>query len=363
LRRADGLSMLKYFYTWTDFPHFSIDGNPHDLNQRDDKIKELINKDNPFRKILSRYFKKHIVVKMYTTNCAHIYRDVEYKYVIKIFHPTPVNSTLCDVESRSYTELEGIPNTPVMFYRGSSPFNCIIMKYLGEDGLDFANTHPPSYVMFKSLLKTSSKTLDLIHNRGYFHGDIKLENMTFDGQEWHLIDFGYSSLPKDRVFSGTYPYVLPIYGGAEARQRFETLELERKACDWFALGLSLMSLAGVYHDEVCNQCKYKSIPCNGAEHENKRAVGTRIDIRKITRIHADVGSLYGSNWRKLGVLARPLVELVTELILTQIHHNKHYIIWINNQCEYFGENPQKVEVFYTKIEDVWCQLSELSKSL
>lgn len=237
------------------------------------------------------------------------------------------------------------------------------MKYLGEDALEVSNKQSPTFAMFKSLVKTSVQTLNLIHEKGYYHGDIKLENITYDGLEWHFIDFGYAALPKDKVFSGTYPYVLPIYGGAEARQNFETATLERKACDWFALGLSLMSLAGVYHEEVCNQCKYKTVPCNGLRHDNKRKIGTRIDIRKFTRIHADVGALYGSNWRKLGVLARPLVELVTELILTQLDHEKHHIIWINNQCEYFGENPQKVEVFYNKIEDVWEQLSELSKSL
>lgn len=355
--------MLKLIMNLIHYPHFIIEGNLCDLNNRDDVIVDLINKDVVFRKIMSRYFKGLTLYKMFTTGCAHLYRDIDHRFVIKIFHATPINSTLCDVESRSYKELEGIPNTPVMYYRGNVPFNCIIMKYLGEDALEIANRRTPPYSMFKSLVKTTVQTLDLIHTKGYFHGDIKLENITFDGLEWHFIDFGYAALPKDKVFSGTYPYVLPIYGGAEARQNFASAELERKACDWFALGLSIMSLAGVYHEEVCNLCKYKSVPCNGPAHDNKRTIGTRIDIRKFTRVHADVGALYGSNWRKLGVLARPLVELVTELILTQLDHKKHYIIWINNQCEYFGDNPQKVEVFYNKIEDVWEQLSELSKSL
>ena len=232
------------------------------------------------------------------------------------------------------------------------------MKYLGVDGLELCNKTEMGFKDWELAVCTTVSTLDKIHKKGMFHGDIKLENMTFDGKNWNFIDFGFAEIPGNHHFCGTFPYALPAYGGLPSEQIYETTDDIRRASDMFSLALSLLSIAGIYHDEVCDICKHKEVACTVCYGKN---VGSRLDIRKYSLVHKDTGIIFGSNWKKLGVIIRPLIEMIIELILTQVDQSKRFLIWQGTCCEYFGENDSFSELYYTKIDDVWCQLIQLTK--
>lgn len=348
----------KYFMGYFETTHLCI--HSHCITDRDIEIVETIKRHPSLNKTLLKYFKGRTMEKMFETPDACIYKDCGSKWVIKIFKDTYRGKLLCDVEKRAYKTLAGTKHVTQMVSHSEEPLNYILMPHMGEDCLDFSNRVNPPYKLWAKMICEMVPTLNEIHQKGLYHGDIKLENITYNGSEFNLIDFGFAfgcnnKMPKNR-FCGTYPYVIPT----DAKEKFDSDDAFRKASDMFAMALSFLSFAGVYHDEVCDVCKYQPTPCYP---RCSTPISTRIDIHKITRVHQDVGVLHGSNWRRLGVLARPLVELVCEIVLTQIDITKRYIIWSKGKCEYWDTNTVTSEVYYTKIGDAWSQLSELVSNI
>ena len=330
------------------------------LTLRDMDILEKIRASYSLTNVFHAFFPRGELHKMFQTTTACLYTDVNKTHVVKVFKSSFNPNVLFDIERRAYDALDGVPNTPNMLASGAKPFGYIIMKHLGQDGLEIANTTSANINQWRQMVTTTVKTVNDIHERGLIHGDIKLENMTFDGNQWYLIDFGFACTNNDEIvgFRGTYPHVLPCLGGDPGEEVFEDVQSLRRALDWFSLALTLLSFAGVYPEEACNYCKYNDRRCSGG-CEGRSHV-TRIDIRKFMRVRADPAIVYGSDWERLGPLSDVIIETVCELVLTQLDNTRRYIIWQSGKCEYFGDiGTITVQLKHKNIKSAWDTLTSL----
>ena len=71
--------------------------------------------------------------------------------------------------------------------------------------------YPSNVNSIKIYIKRLLETLNILHEKGYVHGDIKPDNFIFiDKQNYYLIDFDYSCLENSILKGrGTFPYTAP----------------------------------------------------------------------------------------------------------------------------------------------------------
>ena len=320
---------------------------------RDMDILAELNRDSALARMVTGFFKDRILHKMFETGCACLYHDTGSSHVIKVFHDSPRSHGLFEREVKTYVELQDIPNTAKMVAKASRKVKAIVMKHLGTDGLEICNRGGLKHDHWKSMILTGVTVLDNLHARGRYHGDVKLENMTFDGSEWHFIDFGFSSasdLDPLEGFFGTTPFVLPDYGMVTGRPT-----PSRVLSDWYAFALSALSAAGIHPDDVCEVCMHSDYRCTYGRHLGQRR-GTRIDLDLLIDIHKDVNCV---SWQKRGGELRNSIELVTELVLSQLDTRRKYLVWLGTKCHYSGYTEGAPEGFRMRchsVEEVWDRL-------
>jgi serine/threonine protein kinase len=332
------------------------------LSEKDDVIQAQIMKDFGLRKAILKYFDNKLF-KLHETYTSCIYVDASKSHILKCFYEdTVICKTLFGVECEAYQCLKYVKNTGELLYKSTKESKALILRYIGQDGLDITNSHGPfMFDTWVCMVRDTVSTLRIIHNHKLIHGDVKLENLAFDGNSWHFIDFGFSCIDFKHGISGTFPFILPYIGGVAQKQQWPTLALTKQAADIYALSLSLLTAVGVLPHDICDRCKYEEKSCEQLQHQGKRK-GTRIDIELISTIHQDPTCLL-ANYKSYGVLAKPLTELLCEIVLSQVDVTRKYLIWQEYKAEYYGGNKVKTIVHHTKIEYAWRELIKLSKIL
>lgn len=334
--------------------NFKLEKGIENITKFDIEIINKINKDYNLKQSLSKYFKNLTIYKLYYTDRAIIYIDSEKKYCIKIFHNKYNKAkSLCDVEEKTYNLLTNIPNTPLIYDRFSGSYHIIVMNYLGIDGLNYFNQHKiPMYSNWKTLVCDTILTLDIIHKKNIYHGDIKLDNLVYNeaNNNWNFIDFGFSILPKNKSICGTFPYILPYRNNNIDKNKY------RKIQDIFALSITILTMINIPHDEICDFCRYENFPCK-IIHKGKN-YGTRLNIYKYTEIRNNIEIL--NNWYKLSDKYRPILELLLDMILSQLDIRYKYIIWQNKKFQYYGLNEINFNFNHkTNIENLWEKIITL----
>ena len=112
----------------------------------------------------------------------------------------------------------------------------IYMKYYEHKKFGYPSNVNSIKIYIKSLLET----LNILHEKGYVHGDIKPDNFIFiDKQNYYLIDFDYSCLENSILKGrGTFPYTAP----EKINCTFCYDKRAKKSGDIWSVGIMLLCL-------------------------------------------------------------------------------------------------------------------------
>jgi serine/threonine protein kinase len=129
--------------------------------------------------------------------------------------------------------------------------DCIVLEYKGDDAIDLINKNDMNTEIFITFLADVTFVLSHLHLNNITHGDIKLENVCWDGEKWNLIDFGFSypidTTLKRRQKHGTFPFIFPGYGNKSILETFVANNKDmsiRIAADWYAFALTALIFLG-----------------------------------------------------------------------------------------------------------------------
>jgi serine/threonine protein kinase len=147
-----------------------------------------------------------------------------------------IQITKNDVPSNALIEYRKL-NSKQSFMKNNQPIPALLMPYLGVDLFTYLNNRPfalPEELYLDQCHKLLDQTSKL-YKKGYSHGDLRSENIVFDGTEMTIIDFDIfgtfkevaetyvNVIHKDAVRSWTPPECLILYN-----KRHESSDKGRK---------------------------------------------------------------------------------------------------------------------------------------
>lgn len=276
--------------------------------------------------------------------------------VLKFFKDTYNAKILSDIEYGAYHDLMHLPNIPMMHgMHINDNVRFMALDYCGLDGMEMFNRRLISYEMWKCVVFDLGECLDDIHALRRIHGDIKVENITWDGDQWYFVDFGlgYSgnATPGKKKICGTFPNILPAYGlpGSD-HQVFKLSTYDRRRwSDYYAFALTMLSLAGMDLPGV-----------DGNSKDYLINIYVERMYRIATEFHPPVPHMWNvpdvdEFYRILGVLVN--------VVLTQLDHQRQNLRWDPNKrtCMYTGENQAYIPCKYYGPTSMWEAWSEIYK--
>ncbi len=259
-----------------------------------------------------------------------VYIDNNCFFALKVFSDNKTDRYLYETEIAAYKKFEELEfNFVPKVIECNSVKNhgsFILMENCGRDLCDIGKIQYQSWARIVEFL---IDCLDLMHKNGIAHGDIKSENIMMNSiGELKIIDLGFTSQGQKKNGIGTLPFVTPY-------------NRDTKQNDKYAAALTLIELAGFYHDDVEACCLYTRNLCAACESRSTLQRYARIDIQKLLSIK------------------RP--KLVTDLVnvaCTQLDINHEFIIWDrkNNRFHYGNKIHENREKKITCIENAWNEL-------
>jgi serine/threonine protein kinase len=227
----------------------------------------------------------------------------------------------------------------------------IIMPYLGVDGIELINRREFSFDMFESMARTLVDTKTEIEKYGLIHGDIKLENLTYNNSKWHLIDWGlaYSDRTTRPKFVGTVPYILPQLGNVELYKEFvhelDNGDTDLHDKDYYSIAMTLLSSLNPLYQRKCEVCLENDYPC-----QKNRCIGKSHMVYNIEYLykvfigkekfnfHDDVTGIPNSYF------THDLVKSLVQIVLSKWPVQHKYLSWsqdsypMGSRCKTFGVN-------------------------
>jgi len=240
-----------------------------------------------------------------------------------------------------------------MTYRIKTGEAIIIMAYAGTDG--FAMVESLDGPAWLQCARELIAGLHAMHTCGRVaHGDIKPENVAFDGAHWRFIDFGLSQVLEGeapsaapRRVSGTFPLVIP--GGAPTPERG----------DRFALAMTLLYLGRTFYTDGCTldciAAPTQCAPCLAGESCTPTAF-CRVNIRKMhAQRHRD--HPFADHWGGAPLPgARDIWMALIDIVLAEVDPQHAYLVWDRaaRVHGYLGQNNAEGESLCP--EDAWANL-------
>ncbi|WP_081111047.1 N-acetyltransferase [Bdellovibrio bacteriovorus] len=134
-------------------------------------------------------------VNVYRLSIGHIAENLDGKFFLKSSRPDPISNEHINREATAYQALSGIKNVmPLLGTKDILGQNFLVFPFIKEDLFDYIGKITQAKLVSEILLPLL-KSLSSIHNAGYIHGDVKLENVRVyeeDGLHVFLADFGKS---------------------------------------------------------------------------------------------------------------------------------------------------------------------------
>jgi serine/threonine protein kinase len=234
-----------------------------------DKSKHVVNIVSKLNKTASEYMLGAIpggqLDLIYASSSAILFRGIsaDNKTVVcKVFYHTPRCRTLGQMEIETYRRLardgviEGVPH--IYSYHDTGGTIILCMQDLRSDIYDLVCSMRDTDKIWASGIRDMVNLINLLHSKGIIHGDIKLENMAYDGGRWYMMDFGFSQIEKGANVSGTVPHLPPFVIKHDAcRLTFE----QRKRLDYYAFAFSMLTMFDLPLYERCSLCLDKSYRC------------------------------------------------------------------------------------------------------
>lgn len=360
------MEIFNFFVSWVDFfLSTGLQGETPDTNYTvttdnvdDDEVRTLLKSINLNRGAVEN-------IKMFSTDgslkflfnskgsIVFIADDCE---VLKFYKDNYNAKLLSDIEYGAYHDLMHLPNIPMMHgMHVNDDIRFLALDHCGIDGMEMFNRNLINYETWKRAVFDLGECLDDIHALNRVHGDIKIENITWDGDQWYFIDFGlgYSGKGKQgkHKFCGTFPNILPVYGlqGEDDNQVLKLPTFDRRRwSDYYAFALTMLSLAGVDSPGVdCNPTDYL----------------VKVYVERIYRIATDFHP-HGAPWEDVDEDEFfKILKVLANVVLTQLDHTRKLLIWDpkTRECKYHGENKVYLECKYSGPKTMWDSWSNIYK--
>lgn len=289
---------------------------------------------------------------------------VDFSLVLKFFKPGYKARFLSDVEYGAYRDLMHLPNIPTMhgFYSYSDGTRFMVTDYCGDDAFTIFNDHTLTFPMWKEAVFTLGRCLDEIHKLDRVHGDIKLENITWDERRWYFIDFGLGYSGKSCSgdgLSGTFPNILPGYGSTSSQARKildEPVHTRRKYGDIYAFAMTMLSLIGFDFPTVDQVTSEEVVKVHVAYMYKVYTQGEDVQMGKCVWKWSDEERMEGM----------AIVKALIAVVMSQLDHTADALVWDVKtwKCIYVGVNDTYQKDLFDgpeKITDAWANLYKLNK--
>jgi serine/threonine protein kinase len=294
--------------------------------------------------------------------CSVLFHSPMQDIVIKVYNNDVKSRVQADIEVGSYWDLQHLQNVPTMrSYYAKGAVRFLAMDYCGVDGLVLQMDGKVDTSMWRGAFTQLFHCLNDIHSLNRIHGDIKLENITYNGKGlWFYIDFGFSfsmALKRKNCLSGTYPFILPAFG----KGREDGEAVNRKHGDYYAFALTMLALAGWEFPDVCNACEERTMRCRRCL---KAVAGDDLPLAKIS-----ITSLYRATYETPpnSPAPAPAVSALASLVLSQLDPRADRVVWNKRRrtCEFVGNNPYWTPTTAPPptIEDAWDTISQVCDKL
>lgn len=309
---------------------------------------ESILADTAAYHVISSNIEKGPLKVLFSTPGSLIIQTDDMK-VIKVYTDTKNSKDQFTVELMLYQSLKEMPCVPRLYgFLNTTAFKFIIVDFCGVDLLELVTKVGMTFGLWKQCICQISQAITKLHHQEHIHGDIKLENITYDGDQFYMIDFGYSYISNARFgrYSGTFPNIVPFYGIKrrgpleEAFAKLPVME-QRRISDIYAFALTMLNIVSIgfvercenciSNDKMCEQCKNFDIPAEKVKY-------ARMDIEKLIKCRfnkdTDLISWGKQQW------GWDVIHILIDIVLTQINKDYKYVIWDKNKhlCHYVGIN-------------------------
>lgn len=173
----------------------------------------------------------------------------------------------------------------------------VCMEHVGDDILELTAANRLSMTMWYRVMKELYYAVTSLHNVGYSHNDIKMENVCVTRDlRVTLIDLGLimPSTGKRLNLSqiGTHPYVAPLFTSKADTEKFADkwgVKRTNEFRDIYSYALLMLVIAGFYYDDVCDECIHSTRNCSYDQHraQNKPMIRNRIDVEMLCKVYID----------------------------------------------------------------------------
>lgn len=323
-----------------------------------------INSDPDALEILGRWIPDCALHVLFVSQSSIVLKAGADK-IIKIYSGASNSKLQAGVEWLTYQDIGHLENVPKTFdHHESKTTRFIIMEYVGRDAMEIVINEGINYKMWSDALRELGVGLNAIHRLSKVHGDIKLENMTFNGLKWFFIDFGfgYTNCKTVGKYSGTFPNILPVYGFKSAAAENEKLGMysifdRRKVADIYAFALTFLSISGFHFIDKCIKCYEEGGPlclmCSDMATPSKKMPMIAVDISSLYKYRVS-NTTAVANWGNHPWGARA-IRLLIDIVFTQLDPRCDQLVWNKNThtCTYKGHNPSFNLEEYTPHEDTF----------
>lgn len=315
---------------------------------------------------------------VYVSSCAVIFRgiDADDKTVIcKVYHGSPHYHKLGKIELQAYGRLDnagvktGVPQL-YSYYDNGRTMVLAIQDVLC-DGYDFVVQGRDCHMSWMKGIHDLTTLINDMHSKDIIHGDIKLENMAYDNNNWYLIDFAFSKFEPGVRLSGTIHHLPPRVTNLHASKMTKE---ERMEFDYYAFALSMLGMFDIPMYERCSLCLDKPTLCARR-------------CRSRTFVVIEIQTLY-QNCRGYSIpivptdkaqrgyntqlfleipIMVPIYQCLCNIVLSEMDPSKQVVVWDLGAMSfrYEGVNEfwsESAPPFDTSSE-YWGQLTDLIKSL
>lgn len=301
---------------------------------------------------------------LFETSKSYVLKTADGRLVVKVYMKEPhavVNEAfICGKLATERSDL--FPAVIGTFHNDT--FGIIIFKDVGLDAFEIlsASTYRAS-ALTTSFSTGLTEAVDVLHDHGWTHRDIKLENIVYceTEQKWRLIDFGLAvQHGTDTRPAGTPPLFIPYEN--------ETItHAQRIDSDRYAAAMTILSFVGVIypHKMFCEHCiqnTKNSICFVGGICKQSNLFRINIEYMRALANQNIILPPRVSDHPKLV----ELISLSASVVLAALYPFRFYkyLAWNSRTCKWetYAKHNGRVDSSSSDVHAAWQRLRQASMS-